>query len=108
MPGPRVAIKIVQKNPNPRGACACSPHSKVVDCEPPYCVFTHIEAADPRQPHIVVGDRCMRAGVEKAHPGAFKVPEPVVVVEQAEVDVDKIIENVRRMLTPSVSQPGDK
>lgn len=98
MPGARAAFKIVRKNPNPGGQCVCSPNSRVTDCQPPYCVWTHSESMNVRAPHIVVGDGCMRRGVEKAHPGAFKVPEPVVVTEYAPLDVEAVLASVRASL----------
>jgi hypothetical protein len=93
----------MQKNPNPRGACACNPLGKVVDCTGPYCVFTHLELSDPRQPHVVVGDKCMRRGVEKAHPGAFKVQTVEVEVERAPVDIEAVVAAVRNSLVAKTS-----
>lgn len=99
MPGPRAAFKTMQRNPNPNSACVCSPNSRVVDCAGPYTVFTHSESMNARAPHIVVGDRCMRAGVEKAHPGAFKVKTVTVVEPAPEVDVEAVLAAVRAELT---------
>jgi hypothetical protein len=99
LPGPRVAIKTVKKNPNPGGQCACSPNSKVMDCQPPYCVFTHSESMNVRAPHIVVSSACMRAGVAKMHPGAFDVPEPEIVeVPIPAEDIEATIARIRAAL----------
>ena len=103
MPGARAAIKVMHKNPNPGGQCACSPNSKIMDCKPPYCVFVNSESMNVRAPNFVVGSECMRAGVTKMHPTAFKVKTEVVEVQQT-VDVEAIIAKVRAALpTPDAA-----
>lgn len=76
----RVAFKMLQRNPNPRGGCACSPHSKVVDCKPPYFVGRNAELMDPRQPHVVICldciDGCRRKSTRR-DPLAPPKPAPV-------------------------------
>lgn len=55
----RAIISIRHSNPNPGGGCLCSPHSKIVDCKPPYAVFTASEMMDPRQPNAVACVTCI-------------------------------------------------
>lgn len=105
MPGPRVAFKRMTRNPNPNEACACSPNSKVADCCGPFLVLTHSESMNVRAPHIVIGTHCMRQGMEKLHPGAFKVETVTVEVEGPKPDVDGIIATLRGLLeTPDAPQ----
>lgn len=98
MPGPRAAFKIMSRNPNPRQACACNPNGKVVDCQGPYSVWTASESMNVRQPHIVIGDACMRRAVARANPDAFKVKTVTVEVEREPVDVEAVVAAVRASL----------
>lgn len=59
-------FKVLQKNPNGRSGCACSPHGKRADCTPPYACFTATEAHDPRNPVFVVGFKCLQSAMTKA------------------------------------------
>lgn len=58
-------FKVLPKNPNGRGGCACSPHGRRADCTGPYAVFTATEAWDPRNPSIVVGYQCLTSAARK-------------------------------------------
>lgn len=92
----------MSRNPNPGEQCACSPHGKVVGCNGPFLVLTHTEAMNPRAPHIVIGSDCMKRGVEKLHPGAFKVKTVEVRVPAPETDVEAVLAAVRAALpTPA-------
>ena len=98
MPGPRAAFTVTSKNANPRGACVCSPNSKVVDCEGPFITWTHSESMNARQPHIVMGLKCAMRAVARANPDAFKVKTVTVEVEREPVDVEAVVAAVRASL----------
>lgn len=59
-------FKVLPKNPNGRGGCACSPHAKRADCTGPFVVFHATEAWDPRNPSIVIGYKCLTSAVRKS------------------------------------------
>ncbi len=87
---PRSHWIIASKNPNPRGACLCSP-TKLVDCKGPFIVFgPGVEMMDARQPHPVLSVECACAATRKAGkrsdaPDCAKAPKPAPVPEKAPV-----------------------
>lgn len=91
---PRSHWTIVAKNPNPRGACLCSP-TKLQDCAGPFIVFgPGVEMSDPRQPHPVLSVACACAATRKAGkrsdaPDCAKPPaavEPPPAVSLTEIE----------------------
>lgn len=103
--------RILQKNPNGRGGCACSPHGKRADCKPPYACFTASEAWDPRNPVIVVGFKCLQTAMAKASrapQGAAELrrqnppaPEPAPAPEPpAEPSALDLLQQLQRVLGP--------
>ena len=93
MPGPRVQTKWLQKNPNPSGACACSPTSKVTDCKPPYCIWTSAESMHVRSPYIVTSMDCMRGAMQRKDRSIFE-PETVEVPVEREPTVGEAMKVV--------------
>ncbi len=87
---PRSHYTIVGKNPNPRGACLCSP-TKLQDCKGPYIVFgPGVEMMDTRQPHPVLSAACACAAIRKAAkrsdaPACAKPPAPPEPAEKTPV-----------------------
>ncbi len=99
---PRSHYTIVGKNPNPRGACLCSP-TKLQDCVGPFIVFgPGVEMADTRQPHPVLSVACACAATRKAGkrsdaPACAKPPAPAVHTPALPTLVD--IDNALRAAT---------
>lgn len=90
MPGPRTQVKWLQRNPNPSGACACSPTSQITDCNPPYCVWTSSESMHVRSPHIVTSMECMKGAMRRKDRNIFE-PETVEVPVEREPTVDEAV-----------------
>lgn len=65
----RSMFKLLPKNPNPRGGCACSPHAKLQDCKAPFVVWhASTNDYDHRNPHVVTCLACVTRAVQKAAP----------------------------------------
>lgn len=56
------------KNPNDTtggGGCVCSPDRKATGCDGPFVVFHAAESESNLSPHVVIGERCLRAAARK-------------------------------------------
>lgn len=104
MPGPRVNFKVMQKNPNAKGGCLCSPSSPIADCAGPYAVSTQAEMMDPRRPNAVIGRDCLVAIARQVAPDEFEVEpevtdaEVVVSHEPAVAEAEAKLARVRELL----------
>lgn len=90
----RAVISIRHSNPNPGGGCLCSPHSKIVDCKPPYAVFTASEMMDPRQPNAVACVACIedfQAKLARQLNGG-KPPAPAPAPQEPDAELAKRLE----------------
>lgn len=98
---PRSHFTVVGRNPNPRGACLCSP-AKLVGCAPPYIVFTHAEMMDARQQHAVLSVECACAAVRKAQKRSDVPGGPVAPAAEPSKclvpSIDDVIEHLRKGL----------
>lgn len=74
---PRSHFTTVGKNPNPRGACLCSP-THLVGCKGPYIVFSHTEMLDARQPAPVLSVACATEALRRANRRTDVPPPPPV------------------------------